>query len=173
MKQAYRHVLFDLCTVRNRSIALALLLVTAAAAQENTGPSSMPSADQLLQVPIGGTHVPLTTSTEQIKNPYEGNSDAIAQGRALFDAMNCSGCHASKGGGGMGPPLSDKVWIYGGEPAQIYMTIVQGRPNGMPSFGSALPPEAIWKLVSYVRTLSESSAEPKTAHAKAKQSGKP
>jgi len=158
----------------NGAIALGMLLMAAAAApQDNTGPSSMPSADQLLQVPVGGTHVPQATAAGNIKNPYEGESEAVVQGRALFNAMNCVGCHATKGGGGMGPPLSDNVWIYGGEPAQIYMTIVQGRPNGMPAFGNALPPDAIWKLVSYVRTLSKSPSEPTNTQAKAKQSGKP
>ena len=29
----------------------------------------------------------------------------------------------------------DAEWIYGSHPEQIYSDIVQGRPNGMPSFG--------------------------------------
>jgi cytochrome c oxidase cbb3-type subunit 3 len=55
----------------------------------------------------------------------------------------------------MGPPLSDTQWIYGGKPEQIFLTIAQGRPNGMPAFGRILPDAVIWKLVSYVQTLSE------------------
>jgi cytochrome c oxidase cbb3-type subunit 3 len=90
----------------------------------------------------------------------------------LFDAMNCVGCHAAEGGGGMGPPLSDNLWIYGSEPAQIYLTILQGRPNGMPSFAKALPPDAIWQLVSYVRTLSKSPGSPVNAPTHPQQSGK-
>ena len=62
--------------------------------------------------------------------------------------MNCNGCHAPHGAGGMGPPLSDAEWIYGSEPAQIFLTVVQGRPNGMPSFAQALPEDDIWKLVA-------------------------
>ena len=31
----------------------------------------------------------------------------------------------------MGPPLMDAKWIYGGEPVQIFDSIVNGRPNGI------------------------------------------
>ena len=39
------------------------------------------------------------------------------------------------GGGGIGPPLMDDRWIYGSAPENIYASIVQGRPNGMPAWG--------------------------------------
>ena len=48
----------------------------------------------------------------------------------------------------------DSQWIYGGEPAQVFATIKQGRPNGMPSFGGHIPEEQIWQLAAYVRSLS-------------------
>jgi cytochrome c oxidase cbb3-type subunit 3 len=86
-------------------------------------------------------------------NPYEHNAYALAQGQQLFGWMNCSGCHAH-GGGSMGPPLMDDKWIYGSDPANIYATIVQGRPNGMPSFRGKLTDEQVWELVAYVRSLS-------------------
>ena len=31
----------------------------------------------------------------------------------------------------------DDKWIYGYEPEQIFATISQGRPNGMPAFGGS------------------------------------
>jgi len=67
--------------------------------------------------------------------------------------MNCVGCH-SHGGGGMGPALMDSKWIYGSKPEQIFATIVEGRPNGMPSFRGKLPDYQVWQLVAYVRSLS-------------------
>jgi len=90
-----------------------------------------------------------------IENPYAGDAAAIAAGERHFAAFNCAGCHAPLGGGGMGPPLSDSEWIYGDEPAQIFLTIVHGRPQGMPAFGSMLPGRAIWELVAYIDTLDE------------------
>jgi cytochrome c oxidase cbb3-type subunit 3 len=89
----------------------------------------------------------------EIENPYADESGAMAQGRVLFMALNCGGCHGGAGGGGIGPPLADEQWIYGGSDANIYASIVQGRPNGMPAFGPSLQGEAAWKLAAFVRSL--------------------
>ena len=59
----------------------------------------------------------------------------------------------------MGPPLMDDKWIYGSQPANIFLTIVQGRPNGMPTFGNKIPRDQIWQLTSYVRSLSGLAAK--------------
>jgi cytochrome c oxidase cbb3-type subunit 3 len=88
-----------------------------------------------------------------LANPYEDDPGAMAQGRQLYQSFNCGGCHGGSGGGGIGPPLADAEWIYGGSSANIYATIVQGRPNGMPAFGPSLQGEAVWKLAAYVRSL--------------------
>jgi cytochrome c oxidase cbb3-type subunit 3 len=86
-------------------------------------------------------------------SPYQNNAWAIGEGKRLFTAYNCSGCHAN-GGGGIGPPLMDDEWIYGYEPANIFSTIVEGRPNGMPSFRGRLPDYQVWQLVAYVQSMS-------------------
>lgn len=88
-----------------------------------------------------------------LRNPYEDNAYATAQGKRWFRWYNCNGCHGN-GGGGSGPPLIDAEWIYGGAPAQIYATIAEGRPNGMPSFRGHIPDDQIWQLVAYVRSMS-------------------
>jgi cytochrome c oxidase cbb3-type subunit 3 len=93
------------------------------------------------------------TRTLPVANPYENNAFALSEGKRLFVWFNCSGCHAN-GGGGMGPALMDDAWLYGSAPAQIFATIVEGRPNGMPSFGGKLSDQQVWQLVSYVRSLS-------------------
>ena len=73
--------------------------------------------------------------------------------QASLQAYNCVGCH-DHGGGGIGPALMDAEWIYGSHPEQIYSTIVQGRPNGMPSFAGKIPDYQVWELVAYVRSMS-------------------
>lgn len=82
---------------------------------------------------------------------YERNAYALAAGKRLFSWYNCNGCHAN-GGGGSGPALMDDVWIYGGDARSIYQTIAEGRPNGMPAFGTRIPKDQIWQLVAYVRS---------------------
>ena len=94
----------------------------------------------------------ISTDTS-IEAKYEDNAYALAEGKRLFRWYNCNGCHAN-GGGDKGPALMDDVWIYGSRPAQIYATIVEGRPNGMPSFGGHIPDDQVWQLVAYVRSLS-------------------
>ena len=57
----------------------------------------------------------------------------------------------------------DEKWVYGGEIDQIYLSIAQGRANGMPAFAGKIPPEQIWQLAAYVRSMSGEG--PKSARA--------
>lgn len=84
---------------------------------------------------------------------YEGNATAIAEGQRLYNWMNCAGCHFH-GGGGMGVALMDGKWRYGGRIDQIAASIVEGRPNGMPSWRGKLTEQQVWQVAAYVRTLS-------------------
>jgi cytochrome c oxidase cbb3-type subunit 3 len=83
----------------------------------------------------------------------ERNAYALAQGRIYYRWFNCTGCHA-QGGGAIGPPLMDENWIYGKDPDAIFATIMEGRPNGMPSFRGRIPEEQAWQIVAYVRSMS-------------------
>lgn len=86
-------------------------------------------------------------------SPFQENAYGMSEGKRLFDFYNCSGCHAH-GGGGMGPALMDDQWIYGSPPANIFETIVEGRPNGMPAFRNKIPDQQVWQLVAYVQSMS-------------------
>lgn len=86
-------------------------------------------------------------------SPYDENAFAVNQGKRLYRWYNCNGCHAN-GGGGMGPALMDAQWRYGSDPASIFATITQGRPDGMPSFGGHIPDDQVWQIVAYVRSMS-------------------
>ena len=86
-------------------------------------------------------------------SPYRRNAYGISEGKRLYSSYNCVGCH-SHGGGGMGPPLMDRHWIYGAQGPTIFESIAKGRPNGMPAFGSRVPESQIWMLVAYVQSMS-------------------
>ena len=86
-------------------------------------------------------------------NPHEGDAAAIASGAKLFVAYNCMDCHGADGSGAMGPSLADNRWHFGGAPAEVFESIYQGRPEGMPAWGSLISDDQIWMLVSYVRSL--------------------
>jgi cytochrome c oxidase cbb3-type subunit 3 len=83
----------------------------------------------------------------------QDNAYAMNEGKRLYESYNCSGCHAH-GGGAIGPALMDAAWIYGSEPANIFATILEGRPNGMPSFRGQVPDFQVSQLVAYVRSMS-------------------
>jgi cytochrome c oxidase cbb3-type subunit III len=94
-----------------------------------------------------------STRNAEVRGPYEGNAYGVSEGKRLYNQMNCSGCHF-QGGGGIGPPLMDAEWIYGSAPQNIFETIVEGRPNGMPAFRGRLGNDQVWQLVAYVRSMS-------------------
>src|SRR3954454_16413325 len=104
-------------------------------------------------VPPTGPAGAMVETIGRVKNPFEESAYAVSEGKRLYSAFNCVGCHA-RGGGGMGPPLMDDQWLYGSEPEQVFATIVEGRPNGMPRFGARVPEYQIWWLVAYVRSMS-------------------
>jgi cytochrome c oxidase cbb3-type subunit 3 len=103
----------------------------------------------------GGGHAPPEDPRGKL---YDGNLQSISAGARLFDWYNCSGCHFH-GAGGIGPALINPQWRYGGRIDQIHETLVQGRPNGMPSWGGKIPDQELWQISSYVRSLSTPSGE--------------
>jgi cytochrome c oxidase cbb3-type subunit 3 len=100
------------------------------------------------------------TTAAQVDNPVEGQPRAIEEGKRLFTQMNCAGCHGyDLKGGTMAPDLTDRYWRYGGTPGQIYASIANGRPKGMPTWRNALPPPEIWNLVSYIEAQGGATPE--------------
>jgi len=89
-------------------------------------------------------------------NPYAGQQDAVKIGESLFNRYNCDGCHGDGAAGSVGPSLADGRWRYGGTPREIYQSVYEGRPLGMPSY-RAVAHEPIWYLVAYVRSLQDST----------------
>ena len=89
----------------------------------------------------------------QMKNPFEGDAKAVATGGKLFLSYNCVDCHGAEGSGAMGPSLADGRWHFGGNPGEVFESIYQGRPEGMPAWGSLISEDQVWMLVSYVRSL--------------------
>ena len=79
---------------------------------------------------------------------------AHAMGQRLF--LNyCAQCHGSDGGGARGfPNLTDRDWLYGGDPETIKTTILNGRNGVMPPFGAVLGGEGVNDVAQYVLSLS-------------------
>jgi mono/diheme cytochrome c family protein len=84
----------------------------------------------------------------------EPDEETLTEGRTLYNQYNCSGCHAA-GGGAIGPALMDTEWIYGDGLDNIFYTIVEGRPQGMPAFRGRIPDGQVRTIAQYVQSLSE------------------
>ncbi|MCL5128792.1 cbb3-type cytochrome c oxidase N-terminal domain-containing protein [Algibacter sp. L4_22] len=83
-------------------------------------------------------------------------SDAsdLKAGKATFET-NCVACHMADGGGGIGPNLTDKHWILGGDIKHVFKTVSEGGRSGkgMIAWKSQLKPAQMAQVASYVLSL--------------------
>jgi cytochrome c oxidase cbb3-type subunit 3 len=141
------------------ALASAAALFALSSCQRSQGGSTVeppinaaPGMDAISAIPLGDV-AGAAEYTGSVPNPYEGNAQAVQQGKDLFVKMNCAGCHGYDAKGAMGPNLTDRYWRYGGTPGSVFKSIYEGRPQGMPAWNPALPPDEIWKLVAYIESL--------------------
>jgi len=83
------------------------------------------------------------------------DKDAAGRGAQIF-ADNCAVCHGEKGTGNqeMGAPnLTDGIWLYGGDKADIVQTIETGRGGMMPQWATRLDPATVKSLAVFVHGL--------------------
>ncbi len=93
------------------------------------------------------------TTATQLSEPSD-----IAAGKSVFQA-NCVTCHNPNGEGNIGPNLTDNQWIYGFDIKDLFRTIKNGTPNGMPEHNSKLNPVQIQQVGSYILQLPETKGK--------------
>ena len=79
-----------------------------------------------------------------------------AAGKTLYDTM-CIACHGFDGTGNQAigaPNLTDNVWLYGGSPGVIRLTLAKGRNGVMPAHRDFLGEDKVHVLAAYVYSLS-------------------
>lgn len=85
------------------------------------------------------------------------SGEARDMGQRLF-LTYCAQCHGSDAAGATGfPNLTDKDWLYGGDPESIKTSIANGRAGVMPALGAVLGPDGTQQVAHYVLSLSGSS----------------
>ena len=89
----------------------------------------------------------------QLTNPFHGDAGKVREGASLFVSYNCMDCHGADGSGAMGPSLADNRFHFGGTDGEVFQSIYEGRPEGMPAWGGRIPDDQIWRLVAYVQSL--------------------
>ena len=110
------------------------------------------------------------TPQGKLTNPYKDTqADIVAQGGQFLLTYSCSGCHGGGGGGGMCPPLTNDIWVYGGDDDTLFRLVAlgsdelqkqgymrKGRENvvgPMPPFGAIIKSaDDLWKILAFVRS---------------------
>lgn len=97
-----------------------------------------------------------------LKNPFDGKSNATAEGKEIFEQM-CVLCHgiSGKGNGEAGLSLEKKPAnflalknIPNETDGEIFWKITVGKPP-MSSYDELLTEDQRWKLVNYIRVLNK------------------
>lgn len=81
----------------------------------------------------------------------------IQEGKTRF-VQTCAYCHGQEGEAGKTRPFTTHTdW----NPKDIFDTISNGRVRGgnvMPTWKGSIPPDEIWKIVAYIKSLSASKS---------------
>lgn len=97
------------------------------------------------------------TETREVANlePSGPTVQDVLEGRKIYLTYGCVGCHGVTGGGGMGKPILDDVWIFGSDDATLFKLIRGDVPKQtMPNvIGKALTDDQINKVILYVRSI--------------------
>jgi len=110
------------------------------------------------------------TPQGELKNPYSDTDAAIVDaGKALYSKDACNGCHGGAGGGGICPPLTDGVWVYGGDDDTLFRLVAYGSQTlqskgysrkaqenvvaPMPSMGAIVATDDdLWRILTFARS---------------------
>ena len=151
-----------------------------AAPQQGQAPASGQASQQAATEPASGNPQDIAKSAEKstLKSPYPDFASAADDGHKKFMSAGCNGCHGGTGGGGMGPPLTNPVWVYGSDDDTLFRLISLGsdelKKQGytrkgsenvvgpMPPMGGVLK-ESLWKVIAWIRLVNPSSAGGGTA----------
>lgn len=92
------------------------------------------------------------------------NQEALSKGEEIF-VGKCVACHATGGGGLVGPNLTDDYWIHGGKITDIRQVIQKGVvEKGMIAWETMLKSDEINAVTAYIWSLHGTNPEnPKAA----------
>lgn len=110
------------------------------------------------------------TPKGQLQNPYSDSDAAVVEsGNQFYLKYACSGCHGGNGGGGMCPPLTNDVWVYGGDDDTLFRLVAYGTEalqakgysrKGTENVVGPMPPmgqivqtdDELWRILAFVRS---------------------
>ena len=74
----------------------------------------------------------------------------LSKGLTLYSKV-CAGCHGANGEGTVGPNLTDKNWLHGNTPEEVFKSIKDGIPGtSMTAYGNSYSNDKILLITSYI-----------------------
>jgi len=148
------------------ALAASLLYAQQPPAAGQAGAQAAPPAGKVM-TPVERADA---TPKGQLKNPYsDSDAAAVESGKKLYFNFGCNGCHGGNGGGGMCPPLTNDVWVYGGDDDTLFRLVAYGSQTlqekgytrkgmenvvgPMPQMGQVVKTDDdLWRILAFVRS---------------------
>ncbi|MBN6150945.1 c-type cytochrome [Xanthomonas sp. AmX2] len=167
-----------------RLCLLALTCVLAACGKEAPAPAAAPAAPAAAAAPPPAAATPAPAAapppaaavTPIPKGPpVKDSPELAAEGKKIFLSAGCSACHGGTGGGGMCPPLTNDVWVYGGDDDTLRVLIDEGTAGmtahgkvrvghenvvgQMPPFAPVLKEGDTEKLLAFIHSIKKTAGK--------------
>jgi putative heme-binding domain-containing protein len=101
----------------------------------------------LAMVSLAGT----LAAQQPVKNPLEGNADAIRAGMGLFRGR-CGDCHGIDARGVRGPDIT-QIWASGRTDEGLFKTIKEGIAGTEMPANPRISDHEAWQILAYLRTI--------------------
>jgi mono/diheme cytochrome c family protein len=105
--------------------------------------------------------------------PVKVTPELAAEGKKIFLSAGCSACHGGTGGGGMCPPLTNPIWVYGHDDDTLRTLISEGTAGmtahgkvrvghekvvgQMPPFAPVLQDGDTEKLLAFIHSINKTA----------------
>lgn len=120
------------------------------------GTGALPADELRLENEAAAASLVQGEVTEESLAKLAAEPSALAAGKDVF-AVNCVACHMASGAGipgSVGPNLTDKYWLHGGSPMDIYTTITKGViAKGMIAWEPVLGPTRCKQVTAYLLSM--------------------
>jgi mono/diheme cytochrome c family protein len=157
--------------------------IAAQAQAETSSQPATPPADAPICCEAGDTTPPDELVKKipigQLRSPYPDYAK-LPKAEALVDQYRlpgCNECHGGDGGGGMGPPLSEGVWLWGNTDDVLFRLVASGSialekegfqrlqwssvHGPMPPMGFTISTsDQLWKIIAYIRSINPPGTNP-------------
>ncbi|WP_369942971.1 c-type cytochrome [Xanthomonas medicagonis] len=133
-------------------------------------PSAAPAA-----APAAAAATPPAAAVTPIPKgpPVKVTPELAAEGKKIFLSAGCSACHGGTGGGGMCPPLTNDIWVYGHDDDTLRALINEGTAGmaahgktrighekvvgQMPPFAPVLKEGDTEKLLAFIHSINKTA----------------